>query len=92
MSNRTLHIYWKNSKKPDIETKKPDIKISNILEKQIIMLKEHLNLEKYFSRKDIMNVLNIKSSRASEIINKLLEIKVIEPVKGHGKGKYIFIN
>lgn len=92
MSNRTLHIYWKNSKKPDIEVKKPDIKISNILEKQITILKENLDSEEYFSRKDIIKVLNVKSSRASEIINKLLEIKVIEHVKGHDKGKYIFIN
>lgn len=58
LSNRTLHIYWDESKKPDIEDKnpdiedkKPDIEISNILEKQINILENHLSSKNILAEK-----------------------------------------
>ena len=44
----------------------------------------------YFGRTDIMNVLDIKKTRASDLIKDLLENRIIIPVRGYGKGKYKF--
>ena len=35
-------------------------------------------------------MLNIKPSRASELIKQMLNNGIIEPVSGYGKGKYRF--
>jgi len=37
-----------------------------------------------------MEVIDIKPSRASELLREMAEHGVIEPVSGHGKGKYRF--
>lgn len=39
-----------------------------------------------------MNLLNVKSSRASELILSLKKYDLIYPVSGYGKGKYRFKN
>ena len=39
---------------------------------------------------NILDVLNMSSSGASKLILKLLELQIIKPVFGHGKGKYCF--
>ena len=44
-----------------------------------------------FGRSMVENVTGLKSSQASNLIKLLLYSNVIEPVKGHGKGKYRFI-
>jgi len=43
-----------------------------------------------FSRRDVMAVLDLKPSRASELLKVLREMGVIAPVTGCGKGKYRF--
>ncbi len=43
-----------------------------------------------FSRKDLMKLLNITASPASDLIKKMLKNGLITPVSGQGKGKYIF--
>lgn len=45
----------------------------------------------YFSRKDIMTVCGIQVSSAGDLLDKLKENNLIEPVTGHGKGKYRFV-
>ncbi len=45
---------------------------------------------KPFGRGDVEALLGIKSSAASELLKKMLDIEVTEPVSGLGKGKYIF--
>lgn len=37
-----------------------------------------------------MEVLELKSSGASKLIFNLVQADIIEPVSGHGKGKYKF--
>ena len=37
-----------------------------------------------------MELLGLKSSGASKIISNMVQADVIEPVSGHGKGKYKF--
>ena len=101
LHNRTLHISgtFKKSKKADIETKKPDIeKIKADIEKKfkpktaghILRLLEEFSDDSIFGRSDVMRVIDIKSSRASELLNEMAEHEIIEPVTGHGKGKYKF--
>lgn len=83
----------------DIESQKPDIQTlkSDILKifrpkttDQILKIREAFPGQTIFGRSDIMNVLHIKTSRASDLIKQMLEHKIIEPMSGFGKGKYRF--
>ena len=85
--------------KPDIETVKPDIEAVKMdIEKKfqsktlshILKLREAFTNQAVFGRSDVMRVIAIKSSRASELLTELIEKNIIEPVCGHGKGKYRF--
>jgi len=85
--------------KPDIETVKPDIEAVKMdIEKKfqsktlshILKLREAFTNQAVFGRSDVMRVIAIKSSRASELLTELIEKNIIEPVYGHGKGKYRF--
>ena len=101
LQNRTLHISgtFKEIEKPDIERIKPDIEgrkpdIEKLFppktESHILKLREAFPGEAIFGRSDVMKIVGIKPSRASELLKKLTEYGVIEPVSGHGKGKYRF--
>lgn len=46
--------------------------------------------EKVFGRTEIMAESGLTESPASELIRKLLDIEIIIPVRGKGKGKYVF--
>ena len=37
-----------------------------------------------------MAAIDIKASRASDLLKEMMERGIIEPVSGHGKGKYRF--
>ena len=45
---------------------------------------------KFFGRAVVEKITGLKSTRASEIIKILVNNDILEPVKGHGKGKYKF--
>lgn len=97
---------FKETKKPDIETGKPDIDsekpdienlkadIENVFTSKtmehILKLREECPGQTVFGRSDVMRVLGMKSSRASELLKEMTERNVIEPVSGFGKGKYRF--
>jgi len=51
---------------------------------------EKYGYETVFGRGDIINLLGITKSPASELLKKLVSINFIEPIKGKGKGKYKF--
>lgn len=94
LHNRTLHISeaFKEIEKPDINDLKLDIikafqpkTISHILK-----LWEAFSDQTIFGRSDVMEVIDIRPSRASELLKELTEHGIIEPVSGHGKGKYRF--
>lgn len=105
LKNRYLHIKYEEkvdieNKKVDIGNKKVDIddmkidicslNLSTPIKKNIdILFKNFANIE-YFGRSEIIDVLKISASGASKLISKLLDLKIIIPVFGHGKGKYIF--
>lgn len=101
LHNRTLHVSgtFKEPEKPDIEMEKPDIEglKPDIGEKfqpktagHILKLREAFPGQAIFGRSDLMSVIGIKSSRASDLLRDMIEQEVIEPVTGHGKGKYRF--
>lgn len=101
LHNRTLHISsaFKESEKPDIETQKPDIDaLKPYIEStfhpktasHILKLSEVFPPPIIFGRSDVMKVTDIKPSRASDLLREMLEHGIIEPVSGHGKGKYCF--
>ena len=57
----------------------------------ILRIYEAYGTEDMFGRKDIMLLTGLKATRASEVIKLLTSAEIIEPIKGHGKGKYCFI-
>ena len=78
--------------KPDIEAVKMDIEkeFQSKTLSHILKLREAFTNQAIFGRSDVMRVIAIKSSRASELLAELVEKNIIEPVYGHGKGKYRF--
>lgn len=56
----------------------------------ILRLRETFPKQAIFGRSDVMEVIDIKPSRASELLREMAARGVIEPVFGHGKGKYRF--
>ena len=101
LHNRTLHISeaFKETEKPDIETEKSDINdlkpdIVKAFQPKtishIIKLREAFSDQTIFGRSDVMEVIELRPSRASELLKELTEHGIIEPVSGHGKGKYRF--
>lgn len=87
LHNRTLHINntFKKTEKPDIE-KIFQLKTLN----HILKLRKAYPGQAIFGRSDVMSVIDIKPSRASELLKEMAERGVIEPVSGYGKGKYRF--
>ncbi|MCR5608322.1 MAG: Fic family protein [Lachnospiraceae bacterium] len=86
-------------KKVDIDTKKVDIdqlysdKLKDFSVKTVIhihRLFDEYGFDEIFGRSMIVKKLDLKDSSASKFISKLLNAEIIEPVMGHGKGKYKF--
>ena len=102
LRNRTLHISWSNDEamkpdigeaKPDIDGTKPDI-MAEFLPKtagNIRKLRETFPEGEIFGRTEVMKVLGLKASGASELLMKLRKSGMVEAVSGQGKGKYRFI-
>ena len=87
------------NEKVDIQDKKVDIeslffeKSSDLSAKTTIhihRLFEKFGFDGVFGRSAVMELLELKSSGASKIISNMVQADVIEPVSGHGKGKYKF--
>lgn len=101
LHNRTLHIrgIFKEIEKPDIETVKPYIEdLKPYIEEKfqpktvshILKLRDAFPNQTIFGRSDVMRITTIKSSRASDLLKEMVDQGIIEPVSGHGKGKYRF--
>lgn len=79
--------------KPDIEAAKPDV-MAEFLPKtagNIRKLREAFPEGAVFGRTEVMKVLGLKTSGASELLMKLRKSGIVEVVGGLGKGKYRFI-
>lgn len=80
--------------KPDIEELKQRIQR---YEQFSLKTKQHIldvfcrfEYDKFFGRVEIMEVLSLSAASSSELIKKMLGAKLIYPIKGKGKGKYLF--
>ena len=51
---------------------------------------EKFGFDEVFGRSAVMGILELKSSGASKLLSNLVQADIIEPVSGHGKGKYKF--
>ena len=85
----------------DIENSKPKADIEKLslvkeccfsskTKSHIYKLYDDFGYEKFFGRAEVVELIGIKNSSASKFIKKMLESEIIEPVSGHGKGKYKF--
>lgn len=103
LHNRTLHISgtFKETEKPDIEVTKLDIEalkpdIGKSFQPKtanhILKLREAFPGQTVFGRSDVMKVIDIKTSRASDLLKEMAGHGIIETVSGQGKGKYRFRN
>ena len=85
--------------KVDIQDRKVDIE-SVLSEKgsdfsvkttvHIHRLFEKFGFDDVFGRSAVMELLGLKSSGASKLLSNLVQADIIEPVSGHGKGRYKF--
>ena len=92
--------------KVDIENEKVDIRerkvdIESVLSEKgidfsvkttihIHRLFEKFGFDEVFGRSAVMELLELKASGASKLLSNLVQADIIEPVSGHGKGKYKF--
>ena len=98
--NRNLHISGLlNEEKVDIQDTKVDNE-SVLSEKgsdfsvkttiHIHRLFEKFGFDEVFGRSAVMELLELKGSGASKLLSNLVQADIIEPVSGHGKGRYKF--
>ena len=92
--------------KVDIENGKVDIQVRKVDIESVLSAKDrdfsvkttahiHRLFDKYgfdgvFGRGAVMELLDLKGSGASKLLANLVQADIIEPVSGHGKGKYKF--
>ena len=57
----------------------------------IQVLFEGFGYERFFGRTEVMIELSITASPASALIKKMLNLGIISPMKGKGKGKHLFV-
>ena len=95
-----------NKEKVDIQGVKVDIQDAKVDIESVLSAKDsdftvkttvhiHRLFEKFgfdgvFGRSAVMELLELKSSGASKLLSNLVQADIIEPVSGHGKGKYKF--
>ena len=81
--------------KQDIQENKQQIAVSDIINKKtrqhIQVLFERFGYECFFGRTEVMTELSITASPASTLLKKMLNLGMISPMKGKGKGKYLFV-
>lgn len=100
LHNRNLHISGLlKAEKVDIETEKVDIesilskKAKHFSVKTVVHIRRLFDMFGYdgvFGRSTVVELLEIQNSSASKFLSKLVQAEIIEPVSGHGKGKYKF--
>lgn len=93
LHNRELHISGLlKEEKVDIERalseKGSDFSVKTTA--HIHKLFEKVDFNGIFGRSVVMELLELKESGASKFLSKLVLADIIEPVSGHGKGKYKF--
>ena len=92
--------------KADIENEKVDIQDQKVDMESVLSEKgsdfsvkttvhihrlfEKFGFDEVFGRSAVMELLELKGSGASKLLSNLVQADIIEPVSGHGKGRYKF--
>ena len=80
--------------KQDIDRRESHVEVAEDVSKKtkqhIQELFETFGYDQFFGRTEVMRILSITASPASTLIKRMLEMKLIYPIKGNGKGKYLF--
>ena len=80
--------------KQDIDRRESHVEVAEDVSKKtkqhIQELFETFGYDQFFGRTEVMRILSITASPASTLIKRMLEMKLIYPLKGKGKGKYLF--
>ena len=87
------------SEKPDIRNGKLDIEaekldMSGLSKPTIVNIKKLFSAysdRSFFRRKDVLAVLDMSPTAASDLLEKMLSRRIIERIKGHGKGACRFV-
>ncbi len=102
LHNRAMHISgaFKTQGKVNIEDQKVNIKSPKVNIEESFTHKTASHVQKLmitfgsqtvFGRSDVQRVLGLGATRSSTLISEMVKQGVIEPVSGHGKGKYHFL-
>ena len=94
LHNRTLHISgtFKKPEKANIDAEKANIEdvFTAKTAAHVQTLREALGSQIAFGRSDVQRVLGLRPTRSSALLREMAEHGIIDPVAGHGKGKYRF--
>ncbi|MCM1161256.1 MAG: Fic family protein [Roseburia sp.] len=101
LHNRALHISgtFKEPEKAYIDSEKANIGAKKVNIEDVFTaktaahvqtLREILGSKIAFGRSDVQRALGLKPTRSSALLREMAEHEIIEPVTGHGKGKYRF--
>ena len=102
LHNRTLRIgkTLKASEKVNIGDKKANIEREKVNIQKLFSAKtashvckllEEFGFHTIFGRSDVEKLLALKPTRSTALLKEMADKGVVEPVTGHGKGKYRFI-
>ena len=65
---------------------------SNVTKQRMRALYDSIGSSNIFTRKTILEIMNLSPTYASNLISKMKQIGIIEIVTGQGKGRYKFKN
>ena len=102
LHNRSLHISgrFSTSEKTNIDDKKANIERGKVniegvfrakTASHVCKLLDKFGFQTIFGRSDVQKILGLKPTRSTELLCEMTKQGIIEPVTGHGKGKYRFI-
>lgn len=81
-------------RKQDIGDEKQDFEIPDNLRRRtqehIRKLFDEFGYDTFFGRAEVMDLLDLTASPASELLRKMRDLELTYPMKGKGKGKYLF--
>ena len=88
-----------DTEKADIDSQKANIGVGKAYiedaftaktASHIRKLQGDLKTQVVFGRSDVQRILGLKPTRSSELLREMADRGIIEPVSGHGKGRYRF--
>ena len=78
--------------KVDFEVLLEQVHFSNVTKQRMRALYDSIGSSNIFTRKTILEIMNLSPTYASNLISKMKQIGIIEIVLGQGKGRYKFKN